>query len=71
MDVIYPLMAALMLVGMVFIMDVLVGMLLALVIVSMFMLIICVATHLTSPPSLDNIRYVIDYKRLLMKFFST
>jgi hypothetical protein len=56
MDVIYPLMAALMLVGMVFIMDVLVGMLLALVIVGMFMLIICVATHLTSPPPLDNMR---------------
>jgi hypothetical protein len=55
MDVVYPLMAALMLVGMVFIVDVLVGMLLALVIVGMFMLIICVATHLTSPPSLDNI----------------
>ena len=56
MDVVYPLMAALMLVGMVFIVDVLVGMLLALVLVGMFMLIICVATHLTSPPSLDNIR---------------
>lgn len=56
MDVIYPLMAALMLVGVVFIVDVLVGMLFALVLVGMFMLIICVATHLTSPPSLNNMR---------------
>jgi hypothetical protein len=56
MDVIYPLMAALMLVGMVFIVDVLMGMLLALVIVGMLVFIICVATHLTSPPSLDSIR---------------
>jgi hypothetical protein len=55
-DVIYHLMAALMLMSMIVIMAVLMGMLLALVLVGMLMLIICVATHSTSPPSLDNIR---------------
>ena len=67
----YPLMAALMRVLMLCIMNMLMDVILTLVLVCMFVLIICMATHLDSPP----VSYLIilssnfDYKMITVRYF--